>query len=200
MPKIILKPNSPEYAEKELKRTIINCEMPGCTEIADHKAPKDRGLNEHYNFCLDHIREYNKAWNFFSGMSNEEVHDHMAKSRYGDRPTWRYGVDGDAEETLQGKAWGTYKFTDKEPPKDKKGNVFYGDRNTPEYEAMALFALEPPLSQKEIRARYMELVKKHHPDINQGCEKSEELLKQINMAYTILKLACEKFETLSDRD
>lgn len=52
---------------------------------------------------------------------------------------------------------------------------------------------------KIIKARYKELAKKHHPDLNKGSNKSEELLKEINMAYTILKVAFEKFEDLPQR-
>ena len=189
MPKIRLKPKSPEYEDKNRSRTHF-CEMPGCKLSAEYKAPKHRGLNDHYMFCLDHVREYSQAWNFFSGMSAKEVEDHMAGSIYGDRPTWKYGVQGDAADILYGRAWQTYHYTDRDPP--PQNNTAKG----PEFEAMALMGLKPPLSLETIKIRYKELAKKHHPDLNGGCEKSEELLKQINMAYTILKLACEKFEQL----
>jgi len=64
---------------------------------------------------------------------------------------------------------------------------------------MALMGLEPPVQLQDIKTRYKELAKKHHPDLNRGCAKSEELLKQINMAYTILKLAYEKYDDLPER-
>ena len=59
--------------------------------------------------------------------------------------------------------------------------------------------LEPPVDLSVIKARYKELAKKHHPDLNPGCDKSEDLLKKINMAYTILKLAYEDFKDLPER-
>ena len=59
-----------------------------------------------------------------------------------------------------------------------------------------IMGLEPPLSLAGIKARYKELVKKYHPDINRDDPKAEELLKSVNMAYTILKLNYEKFEEL----
>jgi len=68
------------------------------------------------------------------------------------------------------------------------------------YEAMAIMGLEPPLTFDAIKLKYRELALKHHPDRNQGCKKSEELLKTINMSYTVLKLAYEKFDKLPDRD
>ncbi|MEM7679842.1 MAG: J domain-containing protein [Pseudomonadota bacterium] len=207
MPKISLKPNSAEFAKREKKNKPQTCEMPGCSEKAEHKAPKHRGLNEYHEFCLEHVREYNKAWNFFDGMSNKEVEDHMISSLYGDRPTWRYDSDGAAESILRTKAWQTYHFTQKKPREEKtyrqggEEHAYQTDhrRNTPEFEAMAIMGLEPPLDLKVIRKKYKELAKKHHPDLNPGCDKSEELLKRINMAYTILKMAFDKFEKLPER-
>jgi DnaJ-class molecular chaperone len=57
--------------------------------------------------------------------------------------------------------------------------------------------LAPPVTLDGIKARYKELAKKYHPDLNAACRQSEELLKSINMAYTILKMAYGKFEKLS---
>lgn len=174
--------------------------MPSCTAKAEYRAPKDRSLSEYYHFCMDHVREYNKAWNFFEGMSAADIEDHMLKSLYGDRPTWKYGVNGDAYDALYTKAWQTFHNTEQEPPKarreEQKPNT---PAMTPEHEALAIMGLAPPVTLMEIRTRYKTLAKKHHPDLNQGCKESQELLKQINMAYTILKLAYEKFEDLPVR-
>lgn len=40
---------------------------------------------------------------------------------------------------------------------------------------------------EEIKKRYRELAKKHHPDANKGSKKSEELFKAISQAYETLK-------------
>ncbi len=208
MPRIFLKPNSPEFADEPAHaQRNANCEMPGCTTEGTHKAPKHRGLNDYYFFCLTHVQEYNKAWNFFEGLSDNEVEEHLYKSMHGDRPTWKGGVNGDAgndaEETLYEKMRQTYHGTSEEPPKreDKTRSHIPGEiRGTPEFEAMALMGLEPPMDLQQIKVRYKTLAKKHHPDLNGGCAKSEELLKQINMAYTILKLAFESYDKLPDRD
>ncbi|MCB9981689.1 MAG: J domain-containing protein [Rhodospirillales bacterium] len=174
--------------------------MPGCREEGDFRAPKDRSLSTHYWFCQDHIREYNKAWNFFEGMVASEVEEHMINSLYGDRPTWQYGVNGDAQEALYRKARQTYNGNNELPPRGKnRAREEMPSALTPEYEALAIMGLEPPVTLAVIKARYKVLAKKHHPDLNKGCTKSEELLKQINMAYTILKLAYEKYEDLPNR-
>jgi hypothetical protein len=198
MPRIFLKPNSAEFADSDEPATAAHaCNMPGCALQGEHKAPKNRELSDYYRFCLEHVKEYNQAWNFFSGMSDSEVEDHMIRSQYGDRPTWRYDVKGAGEEALRRKAWQNYHFTEKEPPREKKNPAVAA--TTPEGEALAIMGLETPVTLEDIKTRYKILVKKHHPDLNRGCSRSEELLKSINMAYTILKLAYEQFRILPDR-
>lgn len=202
MPKISLKPNSPEFEDGRTRARQGLCDMPGCCETGDFRAPKDRSLSDHYWFCQEHVREYNKAWNFFEGMPESEVQEHMVNSLYGDRPTWKYGVNGkDAHEELFTKAWQSYNFTNEEPRQqrahDPQNEQF--SQYSQEHKAMAVMGLAPPLTLDGIKTRYKELAKKHHPDLNKGCAKSEEMLKEINMAYTVLKLAYEKFETLPER-
>lgn len=195
MPRIQLKPQSPEFADaKKPRMETRTCDMPGCACQGEYKAPKDRALSDHYFFCLDHVRDYNKAWDFFSGMNDAEVQEHMMRSLYGDRPTWRYDVDGATAEALKRAAWQTYNFTEEEPPKAAGGRSTTENRNTPEFEALAIFGLEPPVDLKGIKTRYKELAKKYHPDMNRDDPGAEDLLKRINMAYTILKLAYEKFD------
>lgn len=198
MPRIRLKPKSPEFDQPEKKVRSKGCDMPGCREHGEHRAPRDRSLKENYWFCFDHVKEYNAAWNFFSGMSDQEVEQQILNSLYGDRPTWRYDVDGAAADALRRVAWQTYNNTEKEPPR------YNGRKNeipvqTPEGEALAIMELEPPVTLKDIKIRYKELAKKHHPDLNPGDSKAEDLLKSINMAYTILKLSYAKFEKLEAR-
>ena len=202
MPKIILKHKSPEFADSAPTQRLKHCEMPGCPDEGDHKAPKHRGLDDYYFFCTNHIKEYNKAWDFFSGMSNSEVQNHMHKSRYGDRPTWKQ-ADTKAEEELLKAARNTYSYGDQSSQRDDKQyndnkRKFAGDRNTPEYEAMALMGLEPPVTLDEIKTRYKKLAKKYHPDLNRDNPNAEELLKEINMAYTILKVALKDYEELQE--
>lgn len=203
MPKIHLKPNSAEFADtKQAERKQKVCEIPGCNEIGEHKAPKHRGLNEYYHFCLDHVREYNKAWNFFEGMNGKEVEQHIINSMYGDRPTWRYDTDAVTEDILRHRAWQTYQFSDGDLGHDRQHNQSSNgpfNANTPEFEALSIMGLQPPIDLQKIKARYKELAKKYHPDHNKGCKKSEELLKSINMAYTVLKMAYDQFQDLPDR-
>lgn len=192
MPKIHLKPQSPEFADVKADYSVQTCDMPGCGCDGEHKAPKDRSLNDYYWFCKEHITEYNKAWDFFDGMNASEIEDHIIRSATWDRPTRKFS-DYSTEELLR-KARATYNFTDEEPAHEKKRYFNEQERNTPEFEALAIMGLEPPIDLAGVKERYKALAKKYHPDLNQNDPKAEELLKSINMAYTILKLAYEKFD------
>ncbi len=195
MPKIRLKPSSPEFhdpSQKEKKGHV--CDMPGCNRDAFHKAPKNRELKEYYWFCLEHVQEYNKAWNYFQGMSSVEMENYLNNQTIWDRPTKRYDPHAATEELLKKKIWQNYHFTEKEPPKEDFKRKING--SGPELEALAIMELVPPVTLDTIKAKYKKLAKKHHPDRNQGSKESEELLKKINMAYTILKVAYEKYDQL----
>lgn len=204
MPKIHLKPNSPDYVDpKKPNAKAKPCEMPGCPSEGTFRAPKDRSLSDHYWFCQMHITEYNRAWNFFDGMNQREVEEHILQSMFGDRPTWRYDADGMAEENLRRQAYefhGTGTTDDRasrawQEYEKNKNNV---DNASAEFEALAIFGLEPPIDLEKVKARYKELAKKHHPDINKNNPKAEEQLKKINVAYTVLKLAYQKFDNLEE--
>ncbi|MDY0028526.1 MAG: J domain-containing protein [Pseudobdellovibrionaceae bacterium] len=201
MPKIFLKPNSPDFAESvdDSRPRIRMCDMPDCIECGEYKAPKDRGLSGYYWFCLPHVQEYNKAWDFFSGMSPSDIEHHINTSTVWDRPTRRFDGMAGAAETLKRKAWQTYNFTEEEPPKAQEYSYAGKSRNTPEMEALAIMGLEPPVTLEAIKERYKALVKKHHPDHIGQNKESEDLLKKINMAFTVLKLAYQKFEDLPER-
>ncbi len=174
--------------------------MPECNEMGEYRAPKNRALSDYFWFCLPHVQEYNKAWNYFSGMSMADVEDYINTASVWDRPTRRYDSMGATTEALKNKAWQTYNFTEEPPPRDRTQEKFnHPSRQTPEFEALALMGLEPPVTLQDVKTRYKTLAKKYHPDMNGPDAEAEELLKKINMAYTILKMAYQKFETLPDK-
>ena len=69
------------------------CEWAGCKEKATHRAPKGRGREKDYwRFCLNHVREYNQSYNFFTGMSDAAVLAYQKDALTGHRPTWKMGT------------------------------------------------------------------------------------------------------------
>ena len=72
-------------------------------------------------------------------------------------------------------------------PEQDEAEAAAAPPKSPESRALALFDLNPPIGFAAIKARYKELVKRHHPDAHGGDKGSEEKLKLINEAYAVLK-------------
>ena len=165
------------------------CDAPGCQEPATHRAPVSRDhLDRFYWFCLDHVREYNQAWNYYEGMSEDEIEAHRRRDTVWQRPTWPLGqfgsrafhydipIDDDLDE-LRSKSNGARN--------GRNGNG--GGPRTEREKALAILDLTEPVTLTEIKVRYKSLVKKLHPDANGGDTRAEEQLKVINQAYATLK-------------
>lgn len=174
--------------------SVRGCDAPGCDCKGEHRAPKapDR-LNEYYWFCLEHVKVYNSGWDYFEGRQ-EAVESELRRAATWDRPTWPMGSGFDPQKLREAafRAYatdhdGTYqtRFTAEDAKREAAGAAL-----TPEARR-AMEKLDLPLESDfpAIRARYIELVKRHHPDANGGDLKSEDRLKAINAAYRVLRLA-----------
>ena len=81
--------------DRRLRTQCPACEWPNCKAPATHRAPKGRlREREYWRFCLDHVREYNHAYNFFAGMSTEDIARYQKEAVIGHRPTWKMGMNG----------------------------------------------------------------------------------------------------------
>lgn len=165
------------------RRQLRGCEVPGCNEEGLHRAPKARNnLTEYYWFCLEHVREYNLAWDYFSGMSEEEIEAIRRYDTVWQRPSWPFsGSYFEAEEKLRN---AYHHVAGEDGPRQQPQRP-----KSPNADAFALFDLAPSASFTEVRTRYKKLVKRLHPDANGGDREAEERLKVVNEAYQTLKKA-----------
>jgi hypothetical protein len=54
------------------------CDWPDCACPGEYRAPRSRThLREFFHFCLDHVRAYNRAWDFFAGMTQPEIEAYL---------------------------------------------------------------------------------------------------------------------------
>ncbi|CAK0769517.1 Molecular chaperone DnaJ [uncultured Gammaproteobacteria bacterium] len=68
------------------------CDVSGCPHTGDYRAPKGRDrLTEFFWFCLDHVRDYNRSWNFLKGLSQPEIESLIRNDVIGRNPTWPLG-------------------------------------------------------------------------------------------------------------
>jgi hypothetical protein len=169
-------------------------------------------LRDYYHFCPRHAAEYNKSWNFFAEMSEQEIRAYQRADATGHRPTWNMRSDlGDRVH-----AWSRARAGRDGARSGARGHqdgvhfrggffdafdLFGGARaragrrpHDPElgrlearaYEALGFHGRAPA---EEVRARYAELVKRFHPDANGGDRSSEGRLQQVIHAYKTLKRA-----------
>ncbi|MEW5686688.1 MAG: J domain-containing protein [Pseudomonadota bacterium] len=175
------------------------CDHPGCRVAATARAPKSRDmLNEHYWFCQPHAAEYNRNWNFFAGMSEGEVRRRQQEETMtGGRPTWEMKAGRNSREAAAFAA----KFGSGQGYRDPFGMFGAGGAQPrkPEPEARRLgkiernaladLDLEEDADGAKIRARYTELVRRLHPDANQGDRSGEHRLQRVIRAYQALRKA-----------
>ncbi len=168
------------------------CQIPGCDREGAHRAPRSRQqISEYYWFCLDHVREYNAAWNYYHGMSEAEIEAHIRHDTTWRRPSWRIGNGPRFVYAALRDEFGLFENDDqvtkaeatRRRGRGRDGGAVAGG----ETQALAVLDMVPPVTFAEIRKRYRKLVKRHHPDANGGDRASEERLKLINQAYTRLK-------------
>ena len=161
-------------------REVRGCDWPGCTGGGEHRAPRSRReLKQFWWFCLDHVRKYNASWNYYAGMTEQEVEADVRFDTVWQRPSWRMG------ETVRAFAFGSVDVGDRFAFFDDNGEAKRRPP-TPEEQAMVVLDLKPPVSVAMLKARYKKLVKLHHPDANDGDKAAEERFKDINAAYRVV--------------
>ena len=158
------------------------CEAEGCAEAGEYPAPRfsRQHARDYHYFCLQHVRKFNKQYNFFTGMDEDAVQSFMKDAVTGHRPTWRMGRDHtlsahNLEESIR---------------------RFFGDPSAPAEtfqpllpqalrRALGIFSLSHPTASKDIKKRYKQLVKIYHPDVNKNSDAAEKF-KEIMESYQLL--------------
>lgn len=162
------------------------CDWPGCEDQTGgvFRAPKSpQDLKSYHWFCLDHVREYNKSWNYYTNMDDTQVEFDRRKDTVWQRPSWPLGANGATlgfNKRQFNDAFGVFEDDDVSDPHHRDPGFH---ATTPEGKALQILDLQLPLTTEIVKARYKELVKRHHPDANDGDKASEEKFKQISQAY-----------------
>ncbi|WP_296392241.1 J domain-containing protein [Reyranella sp.] len=164
------------------------CEAPGCRLHGEYRAPRARDrLDEYRWFCLEHVREYNKKWDYFAGLDADQIEAHIRADTTWRRPVWPLGARRNGSAYAQIKdplGLADDAGLGEKPPSKLDGS----EQLTPaERNALDVLELSWPLTRAVVKSRYKELVKLHHPDANGGARAAEEKLKEINAAYSTLR-------------
>lgn len=178
----------------------ITCAQRGCTEEGSFPAPRDpRDLKSRQYFCKEHIKEFNKRWNGLEGFSTNEIYTMQDYVGTWDKPTWKMGLNSQSDTSARFQfdtADDLFNFFNaRRTESAKTGASDERDMTLPPdvHEACAIFSIEPPFNNQKLKRTYLNLVKKHHPDVNQNSEEAEATLKKINVAYQILSDYLERY-------
>ncbi|MCR9195920.1 MAG: J domain-containing protein [Hyphomonas sp.] len=185
-----MKPPADETSREKAAKTRT-CEYPSCDLAGEHPAPMQFGDGKHW-FCKRHAAEYNKSFNFFDTMNEEQLKAFNENARYGFKQTWKFGAG----------PMGGDKAGKSHDPRTWRGSEFFGNAaEAREHRranrsatgvakrALAELDLDPDAKAPEVRARYAEYVRRFHPDSNSGDRSSEEKLARVIRAGKTLKAA-----------
>jgi len=177
------------------------CEWPECRIAGAAKAPKSRDIpNEHYWFCVAHAGEYNRNWDYFAGMSEAQIRKAQESRFTGDRPTWEFKASRFSREAASfsakagtGKGYadpfGIFNAAQARARTEAEASDRFRRLGKLERKALSELDLEDSADSAVIRARYLELVKRCHPDTNGGDRSTEAKLQRVLKAYKTLKSA-----------
>lgn len=154
-----------EYGKEQDTEPVKMCDYRGCTEKGSHPAPKSpHSPGDRWYFCQKHAAEYNRNWDFFAGMSDEEALKFMKDEE---------ATSSDAFAGSRAFEWGG--------AEDENGF------NKAEIAAFDTLELDSDASEEDIKRHYRKLAKLYHPDANVGDPQAAEKFHAIQTAYDLLK-------------
>ncbi len=162
------------------------CEWNNCNEEGLYKAPKEKDNSKEYRLlCLEHVREFNKSWNYFSGMSEEQVINFLKSDMTWHKPTQSFSSSDNFFKILWNNTLKDENGKFKDFSNFNHMNKFKFNNN--DLKAFEILGVGVGLKWAKIQEKFKRLVKKFHPDMNAGNKKFEDKLKVITLAYTQLK-------------
>jgi len=172
------------------------CAAPGCREQGEFRAP----MSAHRSpdgppawrwLCLDHVREFNAGYDYFSGMSADQIIAAQSPTAGWETESRTFRAAGSADLPPR---WADFK-----DPIDALGARFRQRMDEArreaadprftreEHRAIQLMELSTDADRAMLRKRYSELVRRYHPDRNGGDRSFESRLNEVVGAYQLLR-------------
>ena len=142
------------------------CEWDKCSKTGMYKAPVEKDNSRKFRlFCLEHIKIFNKNWNYFSDMNENEIEYFIKSDLTWHKPTKSFGSSENFFNILWGNALeDKFNIFKNSNHKDfKKTNLSEKDCY-----ALEILGLKRETKWADIQKKFKTLVKKYHPDKNHG--------------------------------
>ena len=168
----------------------IICDWSNCKKVGNYKAPIEKDNSKKFRLlCLEHIKIFNKKWNYFANMTNEEIEYFIKSDLTWHKPTKSFNSSENFFNILWNNALEDKLniFESSNFKNFKKDKLTSTDRD-----ALDIMGLKYEAKWEEIQKKFKSLVKKYHPDKNLGSKKFEDKLKKITLAYSQLKMKMGK--------
>ena len=172
------------------------CDVEGCELIGKYRAPKSpKNVDEFNWFCLKHVKEYNRKWNFFEGHSQQDLENQFKADSVWERKTSPLNSDVNKDKIqAEGKAWARLGledpydlFSNKENPHITQRKLFSRRLPASERKALDILGASDTTTKSELRKVYKEMVKDLHPDRNSGSRADEDRLSEVVWAWEQIK-------------
>ena len=160
------------------KNKIENlCNHQDCDKAGEFRAPKNYlDLNNYQWFCLEHIKEFNKKWNYHLQMDADQIETDIRFDTIWRRPTSSFGSGKRFYNfTINGEEMGSFENPAKSEIHSNKLLLSLSELN-----------LNINTDIKLIKKRYKELAKLHHPDVKGNSKKNIDKFRKIVDAYNYL--------------
>ena len=162
------------------------CDWNNCSKEGAYKAPVEKDNSRKYRMlCLEHIKEFNKNWNYFEGMNDDQICEFIKSDMTWHKQTQSFSSSDNFFKILWNNALNDEVY--KMQLKNQNNNMRQFNFDNNDIKAFSILGLSIGIGWTKVQEKFKKLVKKFHPDMNSGNKKFEDQLKIITLAYTQLK-------------
>jgi DnaJ domain len=174
------------------------CAIAGCREPGEFRAPAAHrpggdGPPPYRWLCLDHVREYNARYDYFAGMTADQIYEAQSPMHGWESESRAFRAAGSADLPPR---WADFKdpidaigARFRQRMQDAKAEAADPRFTREEHRALKIMGLTPDADRRTLRRRYAELLRRYHPDRNGGDRGHEKALQGVIEAYTALAKA-----------